>query len=178
MLSLRLLISGYFYEYGLGILLTNICIYLFILCLFFAILFFLNLKYFRTLNEIKGLNSYNFLIMAVIVSLLSFAGMPPLLGFIGKFLLLIFLAFKNQFILFLTFSFINLFMIFFYTQNLKFLICRIIINLLIIRAFFTNIDVRLIILVILLNYFNGFGIFFFEDSLFFMNFWSSFTYIG
>lgn len=178
MLSTNLFYNDFFFEYGFGLLLINICVYLFILCLFFSIFFFFDLKYFRTLNEIKGLNSYNFLTMAVAFSLLSLAGMPPLLGFVGKFLLLIFLAYKNQFLLFIIFSFINLFMIYFYIQNLRFLVRKTSSNILVVRQFFVNIDMRLVLLVVVLNFFNIFGIFFFEDFLIFVNYWSSFLYLG
>lgn len=116
--------------------------------------------------------------MGAAFSLLSLAGMPPLLGFAGKFLLLIFLSLKNQFLLFLIFSFINLFMIYFYIQNLKFLMRRVTSNNLVVRTFFTNIDMRLIVLAVLLNFFNTCGIFFFEDGLFFVNHISSFIYLG
>lgn len=116
--------------------------------------------------------------MAVAFSLLSLAGMPPLLGFVGKFLLLIFLAYKNQFLLFIVFSLINLFMIYFYIQNLRFLVSKSSSNTINVRGFFATIDLRLVNLVILLNFFNVFGIFFFEDFLILINYWSSFLYLG
>lgn len=178
LLNTNLFHIDFFYEYGFSLLLANICIYLFILALFFSIFFFFDLQYFRTLNEIKGLNSYSFLIMAAAFSLLSLAGMPPLLGFVGKFLLLIFLAYKNQFILFIVFSLINLFMIYFYIQNLRFLVKKTSSNILVIRGFFVNIDMRLVFLVVCLNFFNIFGIFFFEDFLILISYWSSFLYLG
>jgi len=116
--------------------------------------------------------------MAVAFSLLSLAGMPPLLGFVGKFLLLIFLAYKNQFLLFIVFSLINLFMIYFYIQNLRFLVSKSSSHTINVRGFFAVIDLRLVNLVIVLNFFNVFGIFFFEDFLILINYWSSFLYLG
>ncbi len=116
--------------------------------------------------------------MSVAFSLLSLAGMPPLLGFVGKFLLLIFLAYKNQFLLFIIFSIINLFMIYFYIQNLRFLVSKSSSNILNVRGYFAAIDLRLVNLVVVLNFFNIFGIFFFEDFLILINYWSSFLYLG
>ena len=116
--------------------------------------------------------------MSVSFSLLSLAGMPPLLGFVGKFLLLIFLAYKNQFLLFIIFSIINLFMIYFYIQNLRFLVSKTSSNLLAIKGYFVNIDFTLISIVVFLNFFNIFGILFFEDFLILINYWSSFLYLG
>jgi NADH:ubiquinone oxidoreductase subunit 2 (subunit N) len=170
MLNIDLLYINFFFEYGLGLLFANVAIYLFVLALFFSIFFFFDLRYFRTLNEIKGLNSYNFIIMGAAFSLLSLAGMPPLLGFVGKFLLLIFLSYKNQFLLFLLFGFINLFMIYFYVQNIRFLVRNTQSNILVIRHNFVNIDLRLVSIVVFLNFFNIFGIFFFEDFLILINY--------
>jgi NADH:ubiquinone oxidoreductase subunit 2 (subunit N) len=170
LLSSNLFYINYFYEYGFGLLFINICVYLFLLALLFSVFFFFDLSYFRSLNEIKGLNSYNFLTMSVAFALLSLAGMPPLLGFVGKFLLLIFLAYKNQFLLFIAFSLINLFMIYFYVQNLRFLVSKSSSTILNVRGYFAAIDIRLVNLVVVLNFFNVFGIFFFEDFLILINY--------
>jgi NADH:ubiquinone oxidoreductase subunit 2 (subunit N) len=48
--------------------------------------------------------------------------MPPLLGFVGKFLMVIFVNLKAQFFLVFLFILLNLLMIYFYIQNFRFLI--------------------------------------------------------
>ncbi len=178
MVNVRLFHLDFFYEYGFGILFINICVYLLLLSIFFSVFFFFDLRNFRTLNELKGLNSYNFLLMAASLTLLSLAGMPPLLGFVGKFMLLIFLAYKNQYLLFFIFSIINLFMIYFYIQNVRFLIKKSSSRIILIKNYYIDIDFRLVFIVVVLNFFNIFGICFFEDFLIIFNYWTSFIFIG
>ena len=49
------------------------------------------------------------------------AGIPPLVGFLGKFLAFNFLFYKNNILLIIIFSIMNFYSIYFYIQNIKFL---------------------------------------------------------
>ena len=48
-------------------------------------------------------------------------------------------------------------------MNKTFLVKKVISNILAIRGFFVNLDIRLVASTVFLNFFNMFGIFFFED---------------
>ena len=114
--------SSFYTEYVLSLFFFNILIYISMLTLFFCLFFMFDLKYFKTLNELKGLANYTFATVSLIVLLLSIAGIPPLFGFVGKFLIFIFIFFKKQFILIFFLIFFNFFAMYFYIQNLRFLV--------------------------------------------------------
>jgi NADH-quinone oxidoreductase subunit N len=172
MLNTNLQLLTYFQNlFGLGILLLNIFIYIILLFCFFNVFFFFNFNFFFSLNTFKFFNITNFINVTIILIFLSLAGMPPFLGFVGKFLLISYLILKNQFFFFLLFLFVNLFVIYFYIQNLKFLIRESQEN------FFLNLNSSLYIssyqvnLLIFLLFFNFFGIFFFDNFIiYFLNF--------
>jgi NADH:ubiquinone oxidoreductase subunit 2 (subunit N) len=178
MLNLNFLNFSYLVEYGFSLLLLNIVIYLILLLLIFGTFFLFNLNKVRTLNEFKNFSLLNFIYMLIIFSLLSLAGMPPLLGFIGKFLLIIFLLFKNQFFIFFLFSFVNLFMIYFYIQNLRFMVKKTRSNTITYINFKYNIEIKNIFFLVFFSFFNVFSIFFFSDALIYFNYISSFLYIN
>jgi NADH:ubiquinone oxidoreductase subunit 2 (subunit N) len=109
-------------SYGFSLIFFNIVIYLISLIMLFFVFFLFNLVSFTNLNNIKIFSSSNFYYMIIIFSLLSLVGMPPLLGFVGKFLMVIFVNLKAQFFLVFLFILLNLLMIYFYIQNFRFLI--------------------------------------------------------
>jgi NADH-quinone oxidoreductase subunit N len=172
MLNTNLQLLTYFQNlFGLGILILNIFIYIILLFCFFNVFFFFNFNFFFSLNTFKFFNITNFINVTIILIFLSLAGMPPFLGFVGKFLLISYLILKNQFFFFILFLFVNLFVIYFYIQNLKFLIRESQEN------FFLNLNSSLYIssyqvnLLIFLLFFNFFGIFFFDNFIiYFLNF--------
>lgn len=108
----------------MSIIYMNIYIYVFILYLFFSVLFIFDVKKLKTLNNLKVLNRYNFFSITVVLTFLSMSGIPPLAGFVGKFLLFNFLFFSQKYIFIVFFSFLNFFSIYFYIQNLRFLISK------------------------------------------------------
>lgn len=165
-------------EYGFGLLLVNIIVYLVLLFLVFSIFFLFNSNEIRTLNEFKNLYLSNFIIMLFFFTLLSFAGMPPLLGFLGKFLVIIFLLLKNQYLVFFIFSVVNIFMIYFYIQNLRFSLKKTKSNINYFKNNYQTLNIKNFNLIILLSFLNIFSIFFFSDILIVFNYISSFIFIS
>jgi len=165
-------------EYGFGLLLMNIFIYLGLLAMLFGVFFLFNLSKIKSLNEFKKFFVLNFIIMLVFFNLLSLAGMPPLLGFVGKFLVIIFLLFKNQYTIFFIFSLINIFMIYFYIQNLRFMVNKST------SGYLKNLngqltfDLNFLVLLVFLSFLNVFGIIFFSDFLIVINSLASFIFLG
>ena len=116
--------------------------------------------------------------MSSILGLLSFAGIPPLAGFVGKFLFSILILKNSQFILFFFFTFINLFMIYFYIQNTRFLQKKSTINIFRIKNNYVFLDFKLIYLIVLLNFLNFFIFIFIEDLIILINYGSSSIRLG
>lgn len=79
-------------------------------------------------QSLKGLNhllrapATSTVRFALLVSLLSLSGMPPLLGFFAKFFIFVFLMAKANYMLLGLFFFFNLFALYFYLQNTRYLI--------------------------------------------------------
>ena len=152
--------------YGLAIIYMNICIYIYILYLFFSVLFLYDVKKLKTLNSLKVLNRYNFISISVVLIFLSMSGIPPLAGFVGKFLLFNFLFFSQKYVFILVFSFLNFFSIYFYIQNLRFIISKTQTNLFLISGFFIFFNKNIINIIVLLNFLNFFSILYMEDMLY------------
>ena len=122
MLNLKLNTFFFLFDYlNVYILIFNILVYLILLGNIFAIFFFFNTNKLINLMDLKILNTSNFFLLTIIFLFLSLAGIPPLVGFIGKFLMLILFFNQNYFLFISLFFLLNLFMIYFYIQNLRFL---------------------------------------------------------
>lgn len=161
--------NNFFVEYGLSIIILNIISYLILLLILFSVIFLLNQKYFKTTNEFKNVGFSNYFLLLTVFTLLSLAGMPPLLGFIGKFLITIVIFINSSFFYFFIFVIINLFMIYFYLQNVRFLIKKTNTKLISLTTNFFSLDIKLINLVNLLNVMNLFLLLNFEDLLIFIS---------
>jgi len=164
-------------SYGLSIFFLNIINYLVVFSLIILLILLCNLSKFKSLNQFKEFNSYNFLMYTLIFSLLSMAGIPPLLGFTGKFIAILFLILKSQYILVLIVTVLNIFGMYFYIQNLRFVIKKSKSSILNYRNYYININYSLTLNAIILNFFNLFGILFLSDFLIILNYITSFIFI-
>lgn len=158
-----------FESFGFSLIFFNILIYVISLATIFFVFFFFNLNSFLNLSNIKIFSSSSFFYMVIILTLLSLVGMPPLLGFVGKFLMVIFVNLKTQFLIFLIFVLLNLLMIYFYIQNFRFLVKKS--NSTEFISFFKTNELNLNIIKILIFFlfFTTFGIFFFDDFFLIIN---------
>ena len=145
----------------------NVYIYIFILYTFFSLLLIFDVKKVKTLTNLKIFNKNNFLSVTTVLIILSMAGIPPLVGFVGKFLIFNYLFFSQKYLYILIFSFMNFFSIYFYIQNLRFLISKVQKNFFLKSGFYVFYNKKLIDLIVLLNLVNFFGILYFEDFLYF-----------
>lgn len=114
----------------------------------------------------------------IILIFLSFAGIPPLSGFLSKFLIFIHIFFKNNYIIFFFFLFLNLFAIYFYIQNLRFLISKQISNIFVFRNFLAILNKSSLFIINILNFFNITSIFYFEELFLYFNLISSTIFIN
>jgi NADH:ubiquinone oxidoreductase subunit 2 (subunit N) len=170
-------IFEFFNEYSFSIIFFNIIIYIVIMINIFFIFFTFNTNVLKTLNELKYAYNLQFISMSLVLVFLSLAGIPPLSGFVSKFLIFIQIFFKSNIILFLLFLFLNTFVIYFYIQNLRFLISKKISNIFIIKNSFVILSVISIFKINILNFFNLFSIFYIEDFLSYLNLVSSNIFI-
>lgn len=153
-------------EFGLCLVFFNVYVYVYLLYTFFCVLFLFNVAEFKALNSLKNFGKLNIATITTIMMLLSVGGIPPLAGFVGKFLILNFLLFKQFFYFIFLFSFVNFFTLYFYLQCLRFLVAKEQTNVFILmhkRAFLNKV---ILIVIVVLNLFNFFGILFFVDLFF------------
>lgn len=170
--------SNYYFEYGLGIILYNITAYIIILFLIFSIFFLFDIKFFKTLNEFKIVGSLPFITISIVLALLSLAGVPPMFGFSGKFLMFLFFFTNHQYLILFFFSFLNIFMMYFYMQNVRFLVTKKTTSSFMIKNNFIYFDFMLIYYIVVLNFINFFGFLFVEDILIYINHICSFLYLS
>ena len=177
-LMINNLYNFFILNYSFSILLINIIVYIFLVFIVFVMVFNLNISFFKTILNFKGVSVNSFFLIGFILTLLSLAGMPPLLGFSSKFLLIILYFKSNQFFLFTIFFTLNIFMIYFYIQNIRFLQKKTLLNLIRVSNNFAFYDNRLLLLLTFFNFINFFGILYFEEFLIFSSLFGSFLMIG
>lgn len=165
-----LLDLNYYNFYFFSLILLNIFIYIFLLINIFLILFIFDIKYVKTLSDLKILNNVSFIYISTVIIFLSLAGIPPLAGFIGKFLIFIYIFYKANVFIFLLFIFVNMFIIYFYLQNLRFLVSKTSTN-----KFYYNynrayLNSTCIKYINLFNFFNIFLMLYLEEFIIFFNY--------
>lgn len=153
--------------YGIAIIYMNIYIYVYILYFFFSVIFLYDIKKIKTLTSLKVLNKYNFISISTVLIFLSMSGIPPLAGFIGKFLIFNFLFFSQKYMFVLLFSILNFFSIYFYIQNLRFIISKTQTNLFLVSGYYVFFSKNIINILVFLNFLNFFSILYMEDILYF-----------
>jgi NADH:ubiquinone oxidoreductase subunit 2 (subunit N) len=104
------------------------------------------------------------------------AGMPPLLGFFGKFFIVVFFFKKSQLFLFILFIFINVFVIYFYIINIRFIITKSNKSYFFIKNYTTYLSFPIICLLLFFFLLNFFGIFFLSDFILFIDALTSFNF--
>ena len=162
-----------FNEYSFSVLFFNIFVYIMIMLNVFFIFFLFETRWLKTLNELKLTYNLQMVTMFIIISFLSFAGIPPLAGFLNKFLIFIHIFFKSNFIFFIFFLFVNLFVIYFYIQNLRFMIAKQISNIFIYKNYNAYFNKTAIFGINVFNFFNLTSIFYFEELILYFNLVSS-----
>jgi NADH-quinone oxidoreductase subunit N len=165
-------------TFGLSLLLLNIINYLLIFLPIISIILICDITKIKNLNQFKEFNSYSFILYTVMLSLLSMAGIPPLLGFTGKFLAVLFLSFKSQYFLLILTLILNMFSMYFYIQNLRFLIKKNKSSILNYKNYYVNLNYSINQIIVLLNLLNIFGFFFLSDLLIIINNMTTSIYIN
>lgn len=154
--------------YNYSVLLINIFIYVFLLLNMFSIFFLFDLRYLKTLGDFKFVGSIKSISIYIVILLMSFAGIPPLFGFVSKFLIFLVFFKKSIWLLIIFFSFLNFFVIYFYLQNFRFLTAQVNYNNVLVSLNFTH-SLNIITVICFLNFFNLFGIMFVDDFVLFFN---------
>lgn len=163
--------------FGFSIFLLNILNYLVVFLLIITILLLTDTSRFKSLNQIKEFNGFGFIIYSIIFGLLSMAGIPPLLGFSGKFLAIMYSIRKYQYFLIIFILVISIFSMYFYIQNLRFSIKKDRQSIFNYRGYYININYVLILNTVLLSFINFFGVFFINDIIIIINNIVSYIYI-
>jgi len=166
----------YYNFYFFSLILLNIFIYIFLLINLFLIFFLFDIKYIKTLSDLKIFNNSSYFYISTVVILLSLAGIPPLAGFVGKFLIFIYIFYKNNILVFLLFIFINVFIIYFYLQNLRFLVSKTSSNQFYFHLYKVSLNSNCIKYINICNFFNVFFILYLEEFIIFLNYISSFLF--
>lgn len=161
-----------FIEYSIVLVLLNIALYVLVLLNILLVFFLFDLRFFKTLNELRGFFNINFVSTSLVLCFLTLAGMPPLLGFLGKLLIFVFFFFKNNLIVFFLFFLLNAFSIYFYILNLRFMVSKQYSTFYILKKNQPYLNFTFVFCIVVLNFINIFGIFFFNDIILFFFFFS------
>jgi len=163
------LLTNKYSEYILSILTINLFMYTLLLYSIFALFFMFDLKYIKTLSDLKNFNYVDLVSTTLVICFLSLAGIPPLLGFIIKFCIFIFYVNQIQYALIFIVILFNLFAMFFYIQNTRFIISKEQKFFFIFRENKIHISYLLIKIIILLNFVNFIGILIYNDIYIYFN---------
>lgn len=151
--------------YSIAIVFINTFIYLYMFFIFIFVILITNFSKLKYLNQIKLINSYFFLQQSFILIILTLASIPPFIGFGGKFLIIIFLFENSQLLTIFILIILNISMLYFYIQNIRFLINKNSYTLFIYNTYIFNINDKILLNIINLNFINIFSIFIIADII-------------
>ena len=157
------------YEFSVSIIYLNIITYLFLNFAIFSLIFIFNSNFLISLNDLKKFGNLKFFSLTIILILLSFAGVPPTIGFVSKSLIFLFIFFKKFYLFFFFLSFINFFLIYFYVKNIRFLISKSESIPFLFNKNYSAINVNFINFINFINFFNVMSLFFTEDLIIFLD---------
>jgi len=135
----------------------------------FTVLFLFDTTKLKTLTDLKVCIRYNYIIYTLMAIILSIGGIPPFLGFSGKFAIFYLIVLKQKQLYLYLFSVLNFFSIYFYIQNLRFLAGKTITAFFSKHGYHYSLNKGLINTTVLGNFFNFFGIVFIEDMYYILN---------
>lgn len=161
-------------EYFLSTITFNVFIYVLLVYNLFSLFFIFDVKFVKSLVELKDMNYVDGVTSCVILTFLSLAGIPPLLGFVSKFLLFIYFLIKVNLAIVLLIILFNFFVMFFYLQNIRFLVSKNPKMYFNIKNNFVFLDKNLILFIICLNLFSIFGVIVTDDYTIFFHCISSY----
>ena len=108
-------------EYSISIILLNVISHILIVVLIFSLIFFFNINRLNAFSDLKVFNVLNYAHLVLVLSILTLAGTPPLLGFTTKLIAILFLFKKCNYLYLFLFFFVNIFSVYFYIIIVRFI---------------------------------------------------------
>lgn len=163
--------------YGISIIMYNLYSYILSIFILILILFFCNFTNLSTLNQFKKFNKYKYILYSTIFSLMSFSGIPPLLGFFGKLFIILTLTLKLNYFIVILVLILNIISMYFYIQNTRFIVNKSNITRYSYKNYYFNSNILFLLNINILNFINIFCIFFINDLIRYFIFINSFIFI-
>lgn len=161
------------FEAGLAILLTNVFIYVNTLALIFTIFYLFDIQINKLLTDFKKFGMNYFVTLSLILGLMSLAGFPPFVGFIGKFMIFLYLILSDKYFWATLAAIYTFFAMFFYLYMNKYIVTnKTTTNYYIVKNF-AFINFNFIVLLVLLSFLNLTGLLFFNEIFSFFLYVSS-----
>lgn len=152
-------------DYSLSIVYINILSYLYLNFCLFILVFIFDTNSFKTLNDFKYIGGVPFFSLTLLIIIFSLAGVPPMIGFVSKSLIFIFMFFKKNFLFMFLLSFLNFFIIYFYIRNIRYLVTKSTNYSFIFDLNYSFINWNLTLMLVFFNFINITSLFFVEDFL-------------
>ena len=140
-------------------------VYIHLNMIFFLVFFSLDSKKIRLVSDLKYFRATPLLFSSIIFVFFSFAGLPPFLGFFGKFFIFwVNFLFENYFTIFLL-AWLNFYLGYFYIQNVRFFFNIYKYTPYQIQKNKINSNTIILFIIFLLTFINIFGFVYFTDYL-------------
>lgn len=114
----------------------------------------------KSLSSLKIYSNYSYIYISLIFFFLSLAGIPPLLNFSGKLMLLSYITIKFKAAYVVAITLLNLFSMYFYIQNLRFCVSKPTKTFFNYKTYYTYINTNFILNLNLINYINVLNLFY------------------